>query len=100
MNLDLQYQYSREPWAGERGDFLATGSSGGQGEAEIAVFAQPKGAEEAATEMASASEKPNGKGSVETPAGEGVKAASRDNVAWIAWTNGAHTSEQIASCVS
>jgi hypothetical protein len=62
------------------------------------MFAHSTGAEEAAAEVQTASEKPEGSGSEATPASEGVKVAWRDNGAWIAWTNGANTSEQIASC--
>ncbi len=107
MGLDLQSGgTSREGdlWArehkAEEGFLVATGSSGGQGEASIVFFTQSKAAEEAAAEVEHAAEQKNGKGSEATPASEGVKVGWRNNAAWVAWTNGANTSEQIASCAS
>jgi hypothetical protein len=108
MNTDLDSGFvargsAREPWGyshpSEKGELTAVGASGGQGEATVVLFAHSKGAEEAAAEVQTASEQKEGSGSEATPASEGVKVAWRDNAAWIAWTNGANTSEQIASCL-
>jgi hypothetical protein len=105
MGLDLESggtSRASELWGrehkAEKGFLLATGSSGGQGEASIVLFTSAKAAEETAAEVEGAAGQKNGDGSEATPASEGVKVAWRDNGAWIAWTNGANTSEQIASC--
>jgi len=109
MNADLHSGFgtkarARKSWRdshpGEKGELTIVGASAGQGEATIVFFANPKGAEEAAVEVQAASEQKERLGSQATPASEGVKVAWRDNAAWIAWTNGAKTSDQIISCLT
>ena len=84
---------------GEEPHMTVLGSTTNPGEATIAVYIGATGAQEAAAEAQAAAEKPPGPGSAVVPAREGVKASSRDNVAWVAWTNAPMISKRIERCL-